>query len=573
MTKSKMKLEFLAVAAALACCLSACVEVNYELGGKLIPTDQTYTIYHSTTPITDIYMDMPDSLTGGSQSRVVIGAVRDERYGLSTRSSVMTLIPIFVKGDTLDFPKFIRDSINVHIKSFHFALAADTTSVASEDQLPILQNVRVYELEKDYNPTTTSALAKDIRYKKKSIIKGTPILNGVDSLSFDFTQEFADKYKKITPEMLRKRANFTPKFPGIYIETDSPAGIGGRINSFELQMNYDSSNGLTGNYAFMRIGYTGHDTDDDGNPCLVEKDSIIVFLPALYELCSSEDLLGNYSRGSYPQYALNLSTHETWGERGRVTDEVKIEGGSGLTPKIKATELKAIAKKMICKESGLSEDEIDWKSVSVNKATLVLPFEFPEDYKDMDKYPIMLSPTTLVHYTVKDTETGKVDYYDKFMGLTDASSEDENQGTIDRYNLQFAPDITYHMQEILKKDDESIEKAGYDIWFFIMAYDVDYSSSSSSSSSSDLSEYYQYLAYQNYYNSMYSGSYYGSSYSNYYSYMLASMYASSSSTSSVSYSLQLDVMRYYNAWLNGPESNNERKPYLKMTYSIPNKAE
>ena len=167
------------------------------------------------------------------------------------------------------------------------------------------------------------------------------------------------------------------------------------------------------------------------------------------------------------------------------------------------------------------------------------------------------------------------------MGLTDSSSSDENQGDVNRSILNYAPDITYHMQELLKIDRDDLENARtqnllrgeYDIWLLIMANEQ---ITTTTSGNQDLSDMYNYLAYQSYYNSMYGGGYYGygyggygSYYSNYYNYSMMAAYAASSSTST-SNVVMLDKDRFYKAELNGPESTTGRVPVLELTFAVPN---
>ena len=121
-----MKFFFPAIAAALLCCLS-CVEIDSGLGGSLIPVDQTYTIHPKETllPYGSIRMELTDSLSGYSQTRITVGALRDEEFGLTTRSCVMTLVPV---RDTMDFrrprPAFpLRRGVRHHLGG-HFRPAA-----------------------------------------------------------------------------------------------------------------------------------------------------------------------------------------------------------------------------------------------------------------------------------------------------------------------------------------------------------------------------------------------------------------------------------------------------------------
>ena len=58
----------------------------------------------------------------------------------------------------------------------------------------------------------------------------------------------------------------------------------------------------------------------------------------------------------------------------------------------------------------------------ISKATLELPFEFPEDYRQMAYYPQVLSPTMRI----------KTDTSLTFAGLADASVSAEDQGDLNR---------------------------------------------------------------------------------------------------------------------------------------------
>ena len=428
------------VALALSC--AACVDNNYNLGGSLVPVDQTYSVFCKSLPIEDIYAQMADSLSGYSSTRITVGAIRDEAYGLTTRSSVVSLVPI---NDTLDF------GVNPKVKRLHFAAALDSLSVADETNEHILQNVYVYPLERPLDAAKDFNCNADVPHGTGTITKGIPIINGKDSLSFDFTKEYAEKFLSITQDDMTDLDKYLAKVPGFYIETSKPTGNGGRINMFELQLGFSSDSGISGNYAQLDFEATY-----DG----VKKDTTFYFYYSPKGMITADSLFNNYSAGKYPQYALNLTGHQSRSKAGKISGErVMIEGGGGLKPVIKASTLKAMAEEMIASEGA------EPGGVVINKASLILPFDFPENYKEMDRFPHFLSPTCRL----------KNDTTAAFMGLTDASSSDENQGDIDRSNLQFAPDITYHLQELLKIKDGDEEKlkrlkgGDYDIWLLIMA--------------------------------------------------------------------------------------------------------
>ena len=133
------------------------------------------------------------------------------------------------------------------------------------------------------------------------------------------------------------------------------------------------------------------------------------------------------------------------------------------------------------------------------------------------------------------------------------------------------------------------DREPYDIWFIITAHEV---TTTTNSNDSSLSDYYQMLAYQNYYNSMYGG--YGGygyggygygyggygyggyggygydPYTNYYSYMMMAQYANQSSTSTTATDV-LDKDRYYCGLLYGPRySDASLRPKFKLTFSVAN---
>ena len=106
-----------------------------------------------------------------------------------------------------------------------------------------------------------------------------------------------------------------------------------------------------------------------------------------------------------------------------------------------------------------------------------------------------------------------------------------------------------------------------------------------------MSDYYNYLMYQNYYNSMYYGGYgmggYGMGYggygmggyggygydpyTNYYTYAMMAQYASASSSKTTT-TEKLDKDRYYNAVLYGPEYTDAAlRPRLELTFSLAGK--
>ena len=462
---------------ALIGCVS-CVETDGLIGGNLIPIDSQYLIFSTEIPIDKVEMRMADSLSGFSDARIVLGAVRDDSYGLSTRSSAFTIIPL---ADTLDFGKVQS------VKQFHLHAAFDTTATSQAGQERILQNVYAYALNEgmDWSKLMdANDVAGALGHGTTSIIKGTPLLNGANDLDLEFTSDFANAYVNYLNGKVLSDSTvfdaFMKKFPGIWLETDAPTGNGGRLNSFELQLNFNSSSYyLEDNYGVLTINTI---YDEEVGP--VDTTFYIYAGPQKYT--QIDDLFNNYKTGTFPQYAFNVTGHSTRGMAGQAADKVYLEGGGGLKPVVAARTLIDLAKKAVADSiaaNGLDASLLE-KTI-INKATVVMPYDMPADYTDIDNYyPPRLSPTCRI----------KTDTTSTFMGLTDASSENEDQGNIKRSTCRYTPDITYHLQQLLslKDDNANLLKGNYDIWMLIMNTQE---TTTTSSGNSDLSEYYQYLAY------------------------------------------------------------------------------
>ena len=370
MTNSKFIYRVAAGISVLACCVS-CVVTDETLGSNLIPIEQTYKFYTERIPIDQIEVRMADSLSGYSSSRLVIGAVSDEDYGMTTRSSAITLVPLF--NDSLEIGR------NPEFKNFRFAVGRDTLSSNSEDQLRILQNINVYELDRALDASKDYDCNKPIQPSANKVAEGTPIYNGGDSLVFYFTKEYGEKFLSLRPEDFKDFETYTGQFPGIYIDTDLPAGDGGRIDLFSLQLGYDVDYYyLTGNFA--KLNYSA---EFDGE----RKDTCVYFYYGASDFYNTDSLLTSTTTGNYPQYALNLTSQQTEDREGYATDKIYIEGGGGLKPVVRAEHLIELAQQAIASKGA------DPEQVVINKASLVFPFEFPADYLDMTYWPQILSPT------------------------------------------------------------------------------------------------------------------------------------------------------------------------------------
>lgn len=559
---------------------ASCISVNERLGENLIPTQQQWDVFpQEDAPLKKIRLQMADSLSGYSSSRFTFGAISDDIIGTTVKGTTFTLVPV---SDTLDFGK------NTEIRGFRFTAARDTLSAAFDYQERIIQNVYVYELKEALDSTVLYAgefISEEKRNKyidfSKRITDGVPVYDGSDSLTFEFSREFAEsmleRLKTADLDSMSIYLNGDKEknikgIPGIYITTDNPTGKGGRFNLFELNIDYDSQNGyITGNYAELRI------RADYGSRTGVDTSFVFMFGPG--------DFLKNMEDNSeISQFAFNTSIHDSHSiyEKDGIeaAKDIYVEGGCGVKPVVKASEIREIIE-----EQMMQENIADIKEVVINKATIILPYNVGGDYGLLDRYPTILSPT--VKLRSSDNK------YVTYAGLTDSSISTENQGDINRSLCMYSPDISHHVQEIMKvKKDENYEKniAKYDIWFLIMHEEV-----TEQNNSSSMNDYYQNLMYNSYYNNMmydpygygygyggYGGYGYGSyggyggyGYNNYYNYYMMAAYANSYNSTTEESSIELDKDRYYRCTLNGPEYSSDIKelPRLRVTFSSPKTAE
>ena len=537
-----------AAAATLLCCIG-CVGVDNELGGSMLPVNHTYKVITPDPVEIPVKMKLSDSLSAYSSSRITIGSIRnDEEFGLSTRGSCITLVPMYV--DKLDL------GTNPEFKSFHFSASADSSSVCDLNQSNILQSVYVYEL--DAPDPNYEALCKTVpSHGSKMITTTVPVIGPGDSLSFNFTKEFGEKYLTITEDESKDISLFTKRFPGIYITTGNPVGRGGRFNIFQLQLGYDTDYGhITGSIAILRFNSTW---DIDGEQ--VKKDSLLYFWYSPTDFFDLDSLLSNATTGSFPQYCANVTGDASKSKVGDATDYIYIEGGGGVKPVISAKTLKDKA------VAAITANGHDPKKAIINKATITMHYLAPDEkFETMHKVPQILSPTC----RIKTSDTTCT-----YMGLTDASDSNEDQGNIHQYQMTYSPDITYHLQRLLGvEDDSKFDDGSYDIWMLVQHNDI---VTTITAGNSEMSDYFNYLAYQSMMGGMYGGyggygyGGYGSyGYSNYYNYaMMAQMYGSSSSSSTSTPTLDRD--RYYYCKLYGPSAADATlRPSFSFTYSIPN---
>lgn len=577
---------------------ASCVYIDEGLGSDFIPENRRYTVSTAVFPLKKVKLGLADSLSGYSSDRITVGEIQDEDGNWEVYGSAFTLVPV---NSSIDFGK------NIENIRFHFTAVRDTFSVCDANQMHIPQNIYIYELQEALDKNYTYIGGTEPVIKEGQGYIGYTTYNGGDSLSFNFNRTFAETVINTIKQAQEdeiyddiEEFTSTGRLPGIYITPQpvsdehglkKPGISGGRINMFELTIKISDSYYVTGNYAELAF------TADYGEREKVDTSFLFYFGPQERKSSTTQYALNISRNSSIEKYRAENSGFRdkvSWDWNSNSNKDFIVEGGAGLKPVISAAEIKML----ITKE--LAGKGIDPNTVIINKATISLPYQWEtEDFDKSYLVPQMLNPTSRIKGTATD-EDGNTTSYVTYAGLTDASIDTENQGDVDRSRKRYAPDVSHHVQTILKlKADADLalsgsagseEEAGkfedYDIWMLVMADET----ITTNQDNSAYNDYYQNLAYANYYNSMYDpygygyggygyGGYgygygsYGYGYNNYYSYLaMAQMASSSGSTTSTV--TQLDKDRYYRCRLVNPtdkeslsKEETDSVPHLTVIYS------
>ena len=564
---------------------TACVKVNTDLGQNLALIEHRYQVFCESIPLQDVYSVRPDSTYAFNTYRIAVGAIRDPQFGLTTLSSAFVLVPL---DSVLNFGH------RPEIKELYLSLTKDTLSIPYGGNSEILQNLRVYALdeETDINDAGNFMYGGDAHKfrthfaSKPTITDYVPVYGGEDTLNIHFsnskfTENLVEKligkatqndrseyvYKVDHADSLCN-SNYLKDFPGIYITCDPPQGNGGRFNLFDLVLDLNTNTYvISGNYAELKFRSTyGGDTEP--------KDTSFLFMigagsvPKKATSLPLQEAFIGYEHDDLPA-TLDGMTPLPDGSGYKADTKLYIQGAAGLIPVVSAGEIRDSLLKRFERHK-----VTDRSKVIIDKASLYLSFKPMNDYGEMDNYPKILSPMHVSRYQIRDRKYGTTEMvaYTDFPPITDAGVSAEDQGDLDRSNLGYMPDISFHTQHLLKMNEPTeaaLEKQ--DIWMFTKASEIIVTQTVSSADS----DYYRRMMYYSYLNSMYGGyGNYGYGYNSYNSYYSMMYYNSmmNASTEGTTTSVQklTDFTRFYKAVLCGPKEADElRRPQLVVTYSVP----
>lgn len=395
-------------------CLTSCITVDNTLGSALVPTNQDITIRTATIDL-PVGMKMADSLQTSILQSSTIGSIRSDQFGLFRSDAAVSVTAAY---DSIIWGK------NPSVHSLVLSLALDSAQVVDPTQRYIPQNIYVHRLKKDLDSTmvyNNSITAAD--YDHEVLTTGGVVYAGGESYAVNLNPKLGEELFRIPMATLDSSELFMKAFKGLYFRCDDPleGTEGGRLNVFDLS---SSSIILT------------YDYDDDNGD---RKRSSATF-----------------SLGAY--FCVNVSTSGARDlETNDAIDGIYAEGLCGIKPHIDALRLRDLM------DSWAAANQIPKGNLIIAKATVSFPFEYYGDYKQFDYYPRSLYPC----------QRTRGDHKVFFSPIDEINDNTLEAGSLDRSKLCYTSNITFWLQDLLKRDRSKIT-ADDDLW--IMSTQSSYSS-------------------------------------------------------------------------------------------------
>ncbi|MBQ7222139.1 MAG: hypothetical protein IJS02_01570, partial [Bacteroidales bacterium] len=447
----------------------SCIETDYSIGAHYAPTDQNLYVKTSVIDV-PVGQKLADSLQSMCY-QLAFGSLCDSVFGATTIDLAATVTP----QDT----GFRIPNINsVEVRKAYIYGYLNEVKTYEENQDKIFQHFSVYQLDRVLDSMTIFSNSIEPKDYSVKVNRGSTIYDGCDTLMIYLQPDFAKQFLVATDAEFDSLQLYIQNHKGIYIKADKPDGdrLGGRFNYFSNMTMY--------------VEYSFADTERN-----IRRDT-----SALFDVGSS-------SHG----FAIQTYDHSAKDRELAVDNDSKTlyyQGLSGVKPYISAASLKTLLDEWA---AGIG---VDPKKIMIARASLVLPYEDPENLKEVDYYPQGLFPCT------RAANSKGIKQYSPLVTIYDDSF---NKGGINTSLNCYRPDITMLVQDLLLSKPEDVDEE-LDMWLIAPFEYVQQSQSNSSS-------YLDYMLYDPYSAYGYGGYGYGytgaSMYnSSYYSQLMSALYAS-----------------------------------------------
>ena len=374
--------------------MASCITVDKTAGEGLVPSDQIFKISIKEFDL-PVQMKSSDSLQTMSSGALVIGANKDRDLGLTTSYGAFRMYP---QKDTNSFG---RDP-KINYLRMYIQFAGKIVLDEADNNIP--QNIYIHRLLTDLDtlkPYNNSL--SDADYDPAPLNTGGNVFFGGDTLNIELPTYFARELLSATSEEMDSLKLFVKRFKGFVIKTDPLPGSleGGRFNI------------ITPTTISMVLSY--NHLDDK----IHKKDSL------------------NYYFATDNDLSLNIIKHTSSGLDTKTPGEkIFIEGLAGVKPFIDMSQVK----QMVMAWAGTVNAPLD--KIVISKAEIILPFEYPKDYKVLFQFPTQLFLAT--RSSLKESDSRK--YYQ----LQNEINVSDDKGSINKSLLTYNLNITSYFQSLLK---------------------------------------------------------------------------------------------------------------------------
>lgn len=438
------------VASALVIFFASCTEVDDNLGGNIIPSDQTFEVeFASLEEGIESYLTYTDSMVTSSLDYAYIGKMTDEHYGAKTRATAMMQFQYSLRTDTIAYEdrESVLDSLALIVGMKY--QAGDTLKTQTFD---------VYRMTKRLRRDTTYYSGTDY----KEFIDARPMFtfdysgrpNGstsFDTLSLKIADEaLAERFMSelwCDTTLYAKDSLFMETFAGLCVTPSGTSPEDAAIYGINLQWSTEE-----GPMSYL-VAY-GHDYPKGDDPSLVEDNIMRAFSLSNDGYYTPSTAVSTFEH-DYSATTFGASINYNVAKDKPLENPVKdgyVEGIMGVATTLEFTDEFVASLKAL---------EGEGQNIFINKATLTVGLG-EEDYTFYDYAPARLG--TYVDYAKIMAVPDYAYYYEESY-----DAELVYGGYLNRTFGYYQMDLALYIQQLLNDENNEVSRR---ITLGMAAYDL-----------------------------------------------------------------------------------------------------